>query len=95
MKAEGDDYVYELLANQPVATEDFFRCRVAAAVQPGTDSLRMYLQADNQLFRSDNDGAGWTEMPELDSYVGQCWLINFLTLHLKQNRHPKPIWLAN
>ncbi len=67
MKADGDDYTYELLTNQPIVTESFFRCRVAAAVQPGTDSLRMYLQADNQLFRSDNDGLDWTEMPTLET----------------------------
>jgi hypothetical protein len=67
MKADGDDYVYEFIANQSIVTESFFRCRVAAAIQPGTDSLRMYLQADDQLFRSDNDGVVWTEMPVLET----------------------------
>lgn len=66
MKMDGDDYSYELIASQSIETEDFFRCRVAAAVQPGTDSLRIYLQADDQLFRSDNDGLEWTEMPQFD-----------------------------
>ncbi len=66
VKADGDDYVYEFVGNQPIETDNFFRCRVAAAVQPDTDSLRIYLQADDQLFRSDNDGVAWTEMPELE-----------------------------
>ncbi|MCX8212497.1 MAG: T9SS type A sorting domain-containing protein [Lewinella sp.] len=67
MKVDGDDYVYEFVANESITTEDFFRCRVAAAVQPGTDSLRIYLQADNQLFRSNNDGVDWTELPVLET----------------------------
>ena len=67
LKADGDGFSYEPLGNVAISTDEFFRCRVAAATQPGTDSLRLYLQADNQLFRSDNDGQDWREMPELET----------------------------
>ena len=66
MIADGEGYTYELITNLAIETGNFFRARVAAAVQPGTDSLRMYLQADDQLFRSDNDGVDWREMPNLE-----------------------------
>ncbi|WP_187271014.1 T9SS type A sorting domain-containing protein [Neolewinella aurantiaca] len=66
IKADSGTYAYELIAEQPIVTDGFFRSRVAAAVQPGTDSLRIYLQADDQLFRSNNDGLDWEEMPNLE-----------------------------
>lgn len=47
------------------------RARMAAAVQPGTENLRIFLQSDQQLFRSDNSGLSFTEMPELETQPWQ------------------------
>jgi photosystem II stability/assembly factor-like uncharacterized protein len=65
MVPDGGDYRYDFLANIAVATDGFYRGRIAAVRQPGNDSLRMFVQADDQLFRSDNDGRAWRAMPTL------------------------------
>ena len=57
---------YAELGGAAVGTENFFRARVGASPRVGTDSLRVYLQADVQLFRSDDDGLTFREMPELE-----------------------------
>lgn len=58
---------YELLNSIEIETEDFFRARIGVAAQPDSTGLRMYVQADDQLFRSDDDGASFREMPRFDS----------------------------
>jgi len=78
MKRQGDDAgvnlyeldraaeTFRLVSAVSVDETGNFRSRIAAARQPGTDSLRIFLQAYDQLFRSDNDGVDWREMPRLD-----------------------------
>ena len=58
-----DEAVFTLVNTVEIETEGYFRGRLAAAPQPGTADLRIYLQADNQLFRSDDDGGEFREMP--------------------------------
>lgn len=43
------------------------RARMSATVLPETDELRIFLQSDQQLFRSDDSGLNFTEMPELET----------------------------
>ncbi len=57
---------FRLISSVSVEKTGSYRSRIAAARQPGTDSLRIFLQAYDQLFRSDNDGLDWREMPRLD-----------------------------
>ena len=58
---------YQLINQIGVATTDYFRARIAVAPQPGTPEMRMYVQADQQLFRSNDDGLNWQEMPRLET----------------------------
>ena len=62
----GDSLLLEHLTTFDVDASNFFRGRIGAAVQPESDSLRVYLTAHQQLFRSDNDGVAWREMPNLE-----------------------------
>jgi len=60
-----DGYEYDLLLSQEVDSEEFFRGRVGAAMIPGTEETRIMVTFANQLFRSDDGGGEWTEMPNL------------------------------
>ncbi|WP_020569665.1 T9SS type A sorting domain-containing protein [Neolewinella persica] len=66
MKEDAAGIRYDSVANLAIATTGSFRARLSAAKQPGTDSLRIFMQADDQLFRSDDDGVSWREMPMLE-----------------------------
>lgn len=60
------DFSYRLVTSMDIETTDFYRARIAAANQADTSGLRIFIQADDQLFRSDNDGQTFREMPRLD-----------------------------
>lgn len=57
---------YHLLTNQPVETRSFFRGRTGGAYYPGTDSLRLYLTAEDHLWTSPDGGVTWEERPRLE-----------------------------
>ena len=63
---DGESVSYEELATlEGIDTDEFYRARVTAATQPNGQD-RIYVQAHHHLFRSNNSGATWREMPQLD-----------------------------
>jgi hypothetical protein len=61
------DDPYRFVGEVAIETTGFFRGRIAVAAQPGTSDMRMYIQADDQLFRSNDDGEAFIEMPRLET----------------------------
>ena len=57
---------YALLNTIPVAYDEWYRARLTAAELPATGELRFYVQADVQLFRSDDGGTTFDELPNLE-----------------------------
>lgn len=57
---------YLQFMNQISVADGGERARMAAAKIPETGELRLFLQSDRQLFRSDDGGLNFTELPELD-----------------------------
>ena len=63
---DGETVSYEEIATlDGIDTDDSYRARVAAATQ-ADGRERIYIQAHHHLFRSDDSGTTWRELPILD-----------------------------